>query len=60
MDLDLSEEALAVKKLARDFAAKEITPHAAGWSEREEFPAPVFQKLGTLGLIGRASCRERV
>ncbi|MEU0302943.1 acyl-CoA dehydrogenase family protein [Streptomyces sp. NPDC006175] len=52
MDFDLSEDALAVKKLARDFAAKEIAPYAAGWSELEEFPAPVFQKLGSLGLMG--------
>lgn len=52
MDFGLSEEALTVRKLARDFAAKEIAPYAAEWSEREEFPAPVFQKLGSLGLMG--------
>jgi alkylation response protein AidB-like acyl-CoA dehydrogenase len=52
MDFDLGEEALTLKKLARDFATREITPHAAEWSEREEFPAPVFRKLGELGLMG--------
>ena len=52
MDFDLGEDALTLKKLARDFATREITPHAAEWSEREEFPAPVFRKLGELGLMG--------
>jgi len=52
MDLDLPEEAVAVQKLCRDFAAKEIAPHAADWSERAYFPVEVFRKLGELGLMG--------
>jgi alkylation response protein AidB-like acyl-CoA dehydrogenase len=38
--------------MVREFAAKEITPHAAEWSENEHFPAQVFTKLGELGLMG--------
>lgn len=52
MDFDLPEETLALKEMVREFAAKEITPHAAQWSENEEFPTQVFTKLGELGLMG--------
>ncbi|MCW5832922.1 MAG: acyl-CoA dehydrogenase family protein [Labilithrix sp.] len=38
--------------MCRDFAAKEIEPYAAEWSEKEHFPAAVFRKLGDLGLMG--------
>ncbi|WP_029431368.1 acyl-CoA dehydrogenase family protein [Blastococcus sp. URHD0036] len=52
MDFSLDPEILQLKEMVRDFADKEIAPHAAGWSERGEFPVAVFQKLGELGLMG--------
>ncbi|ADJ48837.1 acyl-CoA dehydrogenase [Amycolatopsis mediterranei S699] len=52
MDFDLPEDAVAVQRLVRDFAAKEIEPYAADWSERAHFPAKVFRTLGELGLMG--------
>lgn len=52
MDFSLDPEILALKKMVRDFAEKEIIPHAAGWSERHEFPVPLFKQLGELGLMG--------
>jgi short/branched chain acyl-CoA dehydrogenase len=52
MEFDLGEDALTLKKLTKDFATREIEPFAAEWSEREEFPAHVFRKLGDLGLMG--------
>ncbi|MFC4000100.1 acyl-CoA dehydrogenase family protein [Prauserella oleivorans] len=52
MDFDLPEETVALQRMCRDFAAKEIAPYAAEWSEREHFPAEVFHKLGELGLMG--------
>ncbi|MFI5609078.1 acyl-CoA dehydrogenase family protein [Amycolatopsis sp. NPDC051903] len=52
MDFDLPEETVALKQLCRDFAAKEIAPHAADWSERSHFPVEVFHDLGRLGLMG--------
>ncbi|MEV7086182.1 acyl-CoA dehydrogenase family protein [Streptomyces sp. NPDC093085] len=52
MDFDLPEETRALKDLVREFAAREIAPHAAGWSENEEFPTHIFTKLGELGLMG--------
>lgn len=54
MDFDLTPEQLALRQLARDFAQKEIAPVAAEYDEREEFPLPVFQKLGEVGILGMA------
>jgi short/branched chain acyl-CoA dehydrogenase len=52
MDFDLPEETVALQRLCRDFAAREIAPYAADWSERSHFPTEVFRKLGELGLMG--------
>ncbi|MEU6140614.1 acyl-CoA dehydrogenase family protein [Streptomyces sp. NPDC047081] len=52
MDFDLPEETRDLQDMVREFAAKEITPNAAEWSENEEFPTHVFTKLGELGLMG--------
>src|SRR5262249_50677815 len=52
MDFDLPEETLALQEMVREFAAKEITPNAAKWSEDETFPTHIFTKLGELGLMG--------
>lgn len=52
MDFDLPEETIAVQRMCRDFATKEIEPYASEWSENEYFPAELFRKLGGLGLMG--------
>ncbi|MEN8838945.1 MAG: acyl-CoA dehydrogenase family protein [Flavobacteriales bacterium] len=41
-----------VRDMARDFAEKEIRPHFMEWDETQEFPVPLFKKLGELGLMG--------
>ncbi|MFG3025337.1 acyl-CoA dehydrogenase family protein [Streptomyces sp. NPDC048254] len=52
MDFDLPEETRDLQDMVREFAAKEITPNAAEWSENEQFPTHIFTKLGELGLMG--------
>ncbi|MDO8692248.1 MAG: acyl-CoA dehydrogenase family protein [Dehalococcoidia bacterium] len=54
MDFDLTPEQQALRQLARDFAQKEIAPVAAEYDEREEFPLPVYKKLGEVGILGMA------
>jgi len=51
MDALTTEEA-QVRDLCRDFAAREITPHAAGWWDEARFPVELFRKMGDLGLMG--------
>lgn len=52
MDFSLNEEQQLLKQTVRDFAEKEIAPHAREWDEKQEFPREVFTHLGELGLMG--------
>ncbi|MQA04108.1 MAG: acyl-CoA dehydrogenase [Streptosporangiales bacterium] len=52
MDFDLPEETVALQRMCREFADKEVAPYAAEWSERSYFPTEVFRKMGDLGLMG--------
>jgi alkylation response protein AidB-like acyl-CoA dehydrogenase len=52
LDFSLNEEQRLLKQTVRDFADKEIAPHAREWDDKQEFPREVFTKLGELGLMG--------
>ncbi|MGH7524726.1 MAG: acyl-CoA dehydrogenase [Gemmatimonadales bacterium] len=52
MDFTLTEEQQLLKQTVRDFAEREIAPHAREWDERQEFPREVFSRAGELGLMG--------
>jgi alkylation response protein AidB-like acyl-CoA dehydrogenase len=45
------DEAVALLKLARDIATKELAPHVADMEEREEFPEAAYRLLGKTGLL---------
>jgi short/branched chain acyl-CoA dehydrogenase len=52
MSFDLSEDHEQFRRTVRDFAEKEIAPHAAQWDRDHHFPVDVVQKMGSLGLFG--------
>ncbi|MEU3747620.1 MULTISPECIES: acyl-CoA dehydrogenase family protein [Streptomyces] len=52
MDLALSEEQEAVRRLAEDFVAREVTPHAVAWDRAEEVDRAIVKKLGAVGFLG--------
>jgi acyl-CoA dehydrogenase len=52
MDFNQTDNQKMVREMARDFAEKEIRPHFMEWDESQEFPVPLFKKLGELGLMG--------
>ncbi|MFJ3934644.1 MULTISPECIES: acyl-CoA dehydrogenase family protein [unclassified Streptomyces] len=52
MDLELSEEQEAVRRLARDFVVREVAPHAAAWDRAESVDRALVRKLGALGFLG--------
>src|SRR3970282_195897 len=52
MDFDLSEELIAVRDLARDFAEKEIAPGAARDDREKTFRKDLILKMGELGFYG--------
>lgn len=49
---DLDEDALALRDLAREFAAGEIAPRAAEWWDEERCPTELFLRMGGLDLMG--------
>ena len=52
MDFDLSEELVAVRDLAREFAEKEIAPTAAKDDREHTFRKDLVVKMGELGFYG--------
>ncbi|MFF5392702.1 acyl-CoA dehydrogenase family protein [Streptomyces sp. NPDC013012] len=52
MDLALSEEQEAVRRLAEDFVAREVSPHATAWDRAEEVDRGIVKKLGAVGFLG--------
>lgn len=52
MTFELSEDHEQFRRTVRDFAEKEIAPHAAQWDRDHHFPVDVVQQMGQLGLFG--------
>lgn len=46
------ENKVMIQQMVRDFAEREIQPKMMEWDESQEFPVPLFKKLGELGLMG--------
>ncbi|MDF9757220.1 hypothetical protein OKW51_004183 [Pseudomonas hunanensis] len=51
-DLELSEEQIMIRDMARDFARGEIAPHAQAWEKAAWIDDDVVRKMGELGLLG--------
>jgi alkylation response protein AidB-like acyl-CoA dehydrogenase len=54
MGFDFTAEQLMIRDAVRDFAQREIAPHAQHVDETGEFPTETFRKMGELGLMGIA------
>ncbi len=52
MNFTLSEEQLAIRQAARDFAQIECLPGVIERDEHQKFPAEQIKKLGELGFMG--------
>jgi glutaryl-CoA dehydrogenase (non-decarboxylating) len=52
MDFELSEELVAARDLAREFAEKEIAPTAAKDDKEKNFRGDLVKKMGELGFYG--------
>ncbi|MGV9880346.1 acyl-CoA dehydrogenase family protein [Streptomyces sp. NPDC003006] len=52
MNLELSDEQTAVRQLAEDFVAREITPHVIEWDRAESVDRALVKKLGDVGFLG--------
>ena len=47
-----TEEHTQFRKTVRQFAEKELAPHAEQWEAEEFFPNSVFKRAGELGILG--------
>ncbi|MFZ2157542.1 MAG: acyl-CoA dehydrogenase family protein, partial [Bradyrhizobium sp.] len=52
MQFALNEDQIAVRDMARDFAAEKIAPHAIRWDEEKHFPVDVMREAAGLGIGG--------
>jgi butyryl-CoA dehydrogenase len=52
MDFDLDEQQQMIRRMAREFAEKEIKPVAGELDENASFPTEIVRKLGELGFMG--------
>ncbi|HBI84111.1 MAG TPA: acyl-CoA dehydrogenase, partial [Alcaligenaceae bacterium] len=50
--LELSEEQIMVRDMARDFARNELTPHSERWDRDGWIDDSVIAQMGDLGLMG--------
>ncbi len=51
-DLELTEEQIMIRDMAREFARNEIAPHAKDWENAGWIDDTLIAKLGELGLLG--------
>ena len=52
MHFALDEDQIAVRDMARAFAAEKIAPHALRWDEEKHFPVDVMREAAALGMGG--------
>ncbi|NEW86229.1 acyl-CoA dehydrogenase [Rhodopseudomonas sp. WA056] len=52
MQFDLNEDQIAIRDMARDFAAEKIAPHALKWDEDKHLPLDVIREAAALGIGG--------
>ena len=63
MHFALNEDQIAVRDMARDFAAEQIAPHAVRWDEEKHFPVDVMRaaaKLGTNEIMRLIVARKMI
>ena len=52
IELELTEEHLALQQTVREFVAGEVAPYIKEWDEKSHFERSVFDKMADLGLMG--------
>src|SRR5271163_4965890 len=50
--MNLTEEQRMLREVAREFAQRELAPHAAEWDRDARFPKEALAELGRLGFMG--------
>jgi alkylation response protein AidB-like acyl-CoA dehydrogenase len=58
MNFDDTESERILRQTVREFARREIAPHARKWDEEETFPTSLIPKLAEVGLMGMRAPEE--
>ena len=58
LDFEETESEKILRATVREFARKEIAPHARKWDEEEKFPSALIPKLAEVGLMGMRAPEE--
>ncbi|MEV0455307.1 acyl-CoA dehydrogenase family protein [Catellatospora methionotrophica] len=58
MDMTLSPEHAALRRLAAEYVDREVVPYAAEWDRRESVARTVVKQLGELGFLGLTIAEE--
>jgi alkylation response protein AidB-like acyl-CoA dehydrogenase len=52
LSFDLSDQQLAIREMASDFAARRLAPKALEWDQEKHFPVDVIREAAALGMAG--------
>jgi glutaryl-CoA dehydrogenase (non-decarboxylating) len=52
IDLELTEEQIALQKTVREFCQQEVAPFIKEWDEKSQFDPKILDKMADLGLLG--------
>ncbi|KTC83986.1 MULTISPECIES: acyl-CoA dehydrogenase family protein [Legionella] len=58
MDFKLSEEHIAFRDMAAEFARNKLAPNAEKWDENSYFPVDILREAGSLGMGGIVSAED--
>jgi butyryl-CoA dehydrogenase len=58
MDFEFSEERLAIREMAAEFARNKLAPNAGKWDEQCHFPVDVLREAAKLGMAGIVSAED--
>lgn len=58
MDFELTEDHLAIQKMAGEFARAKLAPSAALWDEEACFPIQILKEAAQLGMAGIVSSED--
>jgi len=52
MEFEMRDEYRMIRRMVREFAEREIAPHAEEIDEKDSFPQAIFRRLGEQGILG--------
>lgn len=58
MNFKLTDEHLAFRNMAAEFAANRLAPNAQSWDETSYFPVEVFREAAELGMAGMVAAED--